>query len=65
MALCKYEVICDGPQGQATFWDGTDLRKKGTIVEIDTDLMKVSAKSMSLKSVGDSPVFDKDGKPKK
>lgn len=64
--MAKYEVICSGPQGQPTFWDGTDLRVKGFIVELDPDVVKVSADSMSLKPVGDAPVFrvktDKDGK---
>lgn len=65
MPIAKYEVICEGPQGQPTYWDGTDLRKKGTVVEIDTDVVKVSSTSLALKPVGDAPVFrtkvDKDG----
>lgn len=63
--MAKYEVICEGPQGQPTFWDGTDLKHKGTIVELDPDVVKVSATSMSLKPVDGAPVWikraDKDG----
>lgn len=63
--MAKYEVICEGPQGQAIFWDGTDLRRKGTIVDLDPDVVKVSATSMSLRPVESAPVWnrrvDKDG----
>ncbi len=64
MPMAKYEVICEGPQGQATFWDGTDLRKKGSIVELDPEVVQVSATSRSLKPVDDAPVF-RNGKPVK
>lgn len=61
--MAKYEVICEGPQGQATFWDGVDLRKKGAVIELDPEVVKVSATSMSLKPLDGAPVFDKSGKP--
>jgi hypothetical protein len=63
--MAKYEVICAGPQGQATYWDGADLIRKGVIVELDPEVVKVSATSMSLKPVDGAPVWrtrvDKDG----
>lgn len=67
MALAKYEVICEGPQGQPTFWQGYGekggrLMAKGETVELDTDLVKVSVNSRALKPVGDAPVFDEKGK---
>lgn len=63
--MAKYEVICEGPDGKPLFWDGVSLQPKGAIVEIDPEVVKVSATSMSLKPVGDAPVWrtkvDKDG----
>lgn len=66
MPVAKYEVICEGPQGQPTFWHGYGekggrLVAKGGTVELDTDLVKVSKDSRSLKPVGDAPVFDAKG----
>jgi hypothetical protein len=65
--LAKYEVICAGPQDQPTFWmgygeKGGRLVPKGEIVELETDLVKVSVNSRALKPVGDAPVFDEKGK---
>jgi hypothetical protein len=61
MSLAKYEVICEGPQGKSTYWDGVSLQPKGTIVELDTDVVKVSKDSHALKPVGNSPVYEKKG----
>lgn len=58
MAIAKYEVIAEGPMGQAVYWDGLNLRRKGEIVEVDTDVVKVASDSKSLIPVGNSPVFD-------
>ena len=54
----KYEVIAprDG-QDRPTYWDGQSLLAPGTVVEIDTDVVHVTAASKSLKPVGDSPLF--------
>lgn len=63
--MAQYEVICEGPQGQPVFWDGVNLRRKGEIVEIDPEVVKVSDTSRALKPVGAAPVWknktDKDG----
>lgn len=64
--MAKYEVICEGPQGQPTFWAGdyTDkggqLLPKGAIVDLDPEKVKVSATSATLKPVGDSPVWKRN-----
>lgn len=59
--MAKYEVIAlhDG-QDRPTFWNGQDLVKKGTVVDIDPEVCKVAYNSKSLKPVGDSPVFKKN-----
>lgn len=65
--MAKYEVICEGPQGQPTFWmgygdKGGQLVPKGTIVDLDPEIVKVRADSLSLKPVDGAPVFDRNGK---
>lgn len=56
-ALAKYEVIAD------RFWmgygeKGGQIVPKGGTVELDPDLVRVSTKSLSLKPLGNAPVFD-------
>lgn len=63
--MAKYEVICEDANGKPTFWlgngeKGGQLMPKGSIVEVDPEVMKVSVKSLSLKPVGDAPVFEKN-----
>lgn len=45
----KYEVISEN------FWTGDTLVKKGTIVDIDEEKVKVSPNSQTLKPVQDKP----------
>jgi hypothetical protein len=47
--------------GQPMYWDGLNLLKKGSTVDIDPKVVKVARGSAALKPVGDSPVFERVG----
>jgi len=54
MARKKFEVIAPHDHaGRPSYWDGEKLVAAGTIVEIDTDVVKVSPNSKALKAVED------------
>lgn len=61
----EYKVICEGPQGQPTFWwgehsdKGGKLMLKGEVIKIDTKKVFVSATSATLEPVGDAPVWSR------
>lgn len=55
MARKKFEVIAPHDHtGRPSYWDGEKLVAAGTIVEIDTDVVKVSPNSKALKAVEDA-----------
>jgi hypothetical protein len=60
MALKKFEVTAplDG-MGRPTYWDGTKLVPPGTIVELDTDLVKITASTKAVKAVEEPKVEKK------
>lgn len=50
--MAKYKVISE------TFWDGTQTRREGDVVEIDPEKVHVAWNSRTLQPVDGAPVFE-------